>query len=1103
MSGVHGMELLWNDEDASCPCRRPVRWLEETDDDTEDDPVLLWEIIYTCVVLFLMFVALISDRFGADSIMLTALTAFMAASIISVPEGLDGFANEGLMTVLTLFVVADGISKTGALDWYMGKLLGRPTSAASAQLKLMIPIAIVSAFLNNTPVVAVMIPIVQRWSRNIGISVQQLLIPLSFASILGGTCTLIGTSTNLVVAELLVKRYPNDPSINIGLFDLGLYGVPVALAGICYILLASPWLLPGGSGKRRGGSTIPLDNQEDILLGARLAPWSPAAGRSVKRSGLRDTGGIYLVSVHRAATGNVHRAVGQEFVLNVGDVLYFTGLVEGFGEFCEEHGMEVLTSDLAHQTNNRKANKRNLEEASNDERKTERLGSSTLLHHDTALSGSNQLLPVVEGESESEDVPIEVGVTAQSLMQADEAERSRSIARMIDTIRGVERDEPTEGEQLSIMRGKKGARRSDLAGPHKVVVTSENDLVVIGVDANDRPGLLLDISKGLLRLNLSFRHTEASALLENDGNQAAKQRGMRVIRAVVTKTSSLIGKTAAEVDFRKMYKAAIIAVQKGGRNVSVANVVFGFGDIVVLQADEASPLLRHPPADFYKHLTATNKDVGTRSRSNSVSSLVNMMTKTITHSSNTPVLQKGKVQSGDLESSATGDNIVPARESDSDDEMFFIGDEQVEDTKEGAVHGGVSTEDMQESLDNIDTDDKVWRDLQVLFAGGETNSDDNVNAREFLAAMAVAPKSGLAGRSVQEIGLDKQTGVFLVSIDRPNDRADNGRSQVMVRTHGAADPLSENEEASMSLRSLEPTMSAISTQTPLMEGDILWFAGSASALGDLRKIPGLLSYESGEVAKMNEKIHDRRLVEAVVARRGPLVGKTVKSIRFRTKYGAAVIAVHREGNRVLEHPGKIKLQGGDVLLLEAGPTFIKKSVDNDRSFALLAEVKDSAPPRLRLLIPALILTVAMLAVYTADIGVSLFVCALVASILMVTVGILSEQEARDAVNWEVYITIASAFGIGNALVNSGVAGGVANFLVDVGNAVGIGDAGLLGAVYLATFLISNVVTNNAAAALLFPIALEAGDQTGVDKTIMSYCLMLGASASFMSPFGYT
>lgn len=101
------------------------------------------------------------------------------------------------------------------------------------------------------------------------------------------------------------------------------------------------------------------------------------------------------------------------------------------------------------------------------------------------------------------------------------------------------------------------------------------------------------------------------------------------------------------------------------------------------------------------------------------------------------------------------------------------------------------------------------------------------------------------------------------------------------------------------------------------------------------------------------------------------------------------------------------------------------------------------------------------------------------------------------------IIIAAAFGIGTALKNSGVAGGVADGLVGLGKVLGLGDAGLYATVYLATFLISNVVTNNAAAALLFPIAMDSADSTGANKEIMAYTLMLGASASFMSPFGYT
>ena len=119
----------------------------------------------------------------------------------------------------------------------------------------------------------------------------------------------------------------------------------MAIAGIAYVLLASPFLLPGGKTRKSGEQPLG-DAEDEILLGARLTQWSPAAGRSVKRSGLRDTGGLYLVSVHREATGNVHRAVGQDFVLNVGDILYFTGLVEEFGDFCEEHGLEVVTNEI-------------------------------------------------------------------------------------------------------------------------------------------------------------------------------------------------------------------------------------------------------------------------------------------------------------------------------------------------------------------------------------------------------------------------------------------------------------------------------------------------------------------------------------------------------------------------------------------------------------------------------------------------------------------------------------------------------------------------------------------------------------------------------------
>jgi uncharacterized protein with PhoU and TrkA domain len=403
---------------------------------------------------------------------------------------------------------------------------------------------------------------------------------------------------------------------------------------------------------------------------------------------------------------------------------------------------------------------------------------------------------------------------------------------------------------------------------------------------------------------------------------------------------------------------------------------------------------------------------------------------------------------------------------------------------------------------------EVWNDLAVIFPQRAQVMDDDEDCilpnsasnREFLTAMEISPKSGLANASVEQNGLNKLPGVFLVSIERLS-HDENSRKPLMISNDQMEEIFSPNS-IDESVLSVDSPMISLSKEEPLKEGDILWFSGTAQSIGELRKIPGMKSYVNAEVKKINEKVYDRRLVQAVVARRAKLVGKTVKEIRFRTRFGAAVIAVHREGKRIQEHPGKIKLQAGDVLLLEAGPSFVKQNAENDKSFSLLAEVEDSKPPRLKMLIPSLVLAIAMLAVYTANVA-SLLICSLVAAMLMVLSGILSQQEVRDAINWEIYVTIACAFGIGTALTNSGVASGIATGLVYIGQAINIGDAGLFGAVYFATFLISNVVTNNAAAALLFPIAMKAAEDTETDKKLMSYILMLGASASFMSPFGYT
>jgi hypothetical protein len=125
----------------------------------EDRSNETFQAVFTVIVLVVMFSVLITDRVGTDGVMLTALTAFYMANIITIQEALAGFSSQGLLTVLVLFVVAEGVNKTGALNWYIARLLGHPKTLSGAQLRVMIPVAMLSGFINDTPLVTLSLPV--------------------------------------------------------------------------------------------------------------------------------------------------------------------------------------------------------------------------------------------------------------------------------------------------------------------------------------------------------------------------------------------------------------------------------------------------------------------------------------------------------------------------------------------------------------------------------------------------------------------------------------------------------------------------------------------------------------------------------------------------------------------------------------------------------------------------------------------------------------------------------------------------------------------------------------------------------------------------------
>lgn len=272
----------------------------------------------TIAVIIGMVLVMAANLAGPDLVLVAGVTVLLLAGIIEPSEAFIGFSNPAVVTIAALFVVAAGVKETGGLDLAARVVLGRPRSLAGGQLRMMFPVAALSAFLNNTPVVAMFVPLVTGWARRCQFSVSLMLLPLSYASILGGTCTLIGTSTNLVVAGLAQQW---DPSIRFGIFEIAQLGIPALAIGMLFIVVTSQWLL-----KDRRGALHELGKAREYTIAMRVEKGSPVIGESIEEAGLRSLRGVYLYEIERA--GRVLAAVPPSTVLREGDRLHFTGVVD-------------------------------------------------------------------------------------------------------------------------------------------------------------------------------------------------------------------------------------------------------------------------------------------------------------------------------------------------------------------------------------------------------------------------------------------------------------------------------------------------------------------------------------------------------------------------------------------------------------------------------------------------------------------------------------------------------------------------------------------------------------------------------------------------------
>lgn len=202
---------------------------------------MTFEILFVLLALAGMLGALIWDKMRPGMVLLTVCVLFLCAGILTPKEMLEGFSNKGMITVALLFLVSEGVRQSGALGQLIKKLLPEEkTTVAKAQWRMLPPIAFISAFLNNTPVVVIFAPIIKRWAEAVKLPATKFLIPLSYMTVLGGLCTLIGTSTNLVVHGMILESGYEGFSM----FELGKVGVVITFAGFIYLLLVSKKLLP-------------------------------------------------------------------------------------------------------------------------------------------------------------------------------------------------------------------------------------------------------------------------------------------------------------------------------------------------------------------------------------------------------------------------------------------------------------------------------------------------------------------------------------------------------------------------------------------------------------------------------------------------------------------------------------------------------------------------------------------------------------------------------------------------------------------------------------------------------------------------------------------
>ena len=281
----------------------------------------------TIATVLSMFTVLLLTKLRADLVFLGAIAILFVTGVLNAKEAFSGFSSTSVVIIGVLFVVVAGLTHTGVLQWIVKHLLGQPESYSKAVIRLMLPVAGLSSFLSNTTVVALFVGIVKMWSKKLGVSPSKLLIPLSYASGMGGVCTLIGTPPNLIISGL----YAENTGVAMNVLTTTIPGLFCLFIGVLSII-AMRNLLPD-----RKAPESAFESTSEYTVELLVPSDNPNIGMTFNEAGLNNVRGGNLIEVVHFDEF-VSPAGGEEIVMG-GDRLIYSGQIDEILELKKTHGL--------------------------------------------------------------------------------------------------------------------------------------------------------------------------------------------------------------------------------------------------------------------------------------------------------------------------------------------------------------------------------------------------------------------------------------------------------------------------------------------------------------------------------------------------------------------------------------------------------------------------------------------------------------------------------------------------------------------------------------------------------------------------------------------